>query len=120
MTRSHSLRTSTTAQTVRKGRGGRTIRPIRRHTPAARLVPLLALMLLAAACGGISEPQGYAEPRLDGDTLYVSINAGKMAAVNASDFSVIWEFPEDDKFACGDANESGHDLRAIYGAPVID
>ena len=83
-------------------------------------MPLFALMLLAAACGGISKPQGYAEPQLDGDTLYVSINAGKIAAVNASDFSVIWEFPGDDKFACGDANESGHDLRAIYGAPVID
>ncbi len=77
-------------------------------------------MLLAVACGGISKPQGYAEPKLDGDTLYVSINAGKIAAVNAGDFSVIWEFPEDDNFACGDAKESSHDLRAIYGAPVID
>lgn len=77
-------------------------------------------MLLAAACGGISKPQGYAEPQLDGDTLYVSIDPGKIAAVDASDFSVTWEFPRNKKFACGDGEESSHDLRAIYAAPVID
>lgn len=77
-------------------------------------------MLLAVACGRISKPSGYAEPQIEGDTLYVSINAGKMAALNASDFSLIWEFPEDDTFGCGEREESDHDLRAIYGTPVID
>ena len=50
---------------------------------------MLALMLLAAACGRISKPQGFAEPRLAGDTLYVSVHPGKMAAVKASDLSVV-------------------------------
>lgn len=81
---------------------------------------MLGLMLLAAACGGTSKPQGFAEPQLDGDVLYVSIDPGKIAAVDTSDFSVIWEFPKGDSFACGNAEESKHDLRAIYGAPVID
>jgi outer membrane protein assembly factor BamB len=77
-------------------------------------------MVLASACGGTSKPQGFAEPRLDGDVLYVSTDPGKMAAVDTSDYSLIWEFPGDDRFACGSAEESKHDLRAIYGAPVID
>jgi outer membrane protein assembly factor BamB len=81
---------------------------------------LFILLVLLAACGGISRPKGYAEPQSDGDTLYVSLDPGKMAAVDAEEFSVIWEFPGDDTFACGDAKESRHELRAIYGAPVVD
>lgn len=77
-------------------------------------------MLLAVACRSASKPSGFAEPQVDGDTLYVSINVGKMAALNASDFSLIWEFPDDDTFACGGSEASKHDLQAIYGAPVID
>jgi len=77
-------------------------------------------MLFAAACGRVSKPQGFAEPQLDGDTLYVSLNAGKMAAVNATDFSVIWEFPKDDDFACGQDKSKRHDLQSIYGSPVVD
>lgn len=76
-------------------------------------------MLLGVACGRVSKPQGFAEPQLDGDTLYVSLNAGKMAAVNAQDFSVMWEFPKGDDFACGQGKSKRHKLQSIYGAPVI-
>lgn len=109
-----------TDETAREGQGGTPIRPIRKMAPARWLVPLLALVLVTSACGRISKPQGFAEPELDGDTLYVTLDPGKMAAVNASDFSLIWEFPKDDTFACGGGEETDHDLRAIYGAPVID
>ena len=114
--------------TAPEGQGGKPIRSIRRNAPArsgvrpdARwLLPVFVLLILASACGGVSKPQGFPEPQLEGKMLYVGLDAGKVAAVNAGDLSVAWEFPDGDNFACGDDKESKHDLKSIYGAPVID
>ena len=114
------MKKSITTGTAREGQGGTEIRSARKNTPALWLALLLVLMLFGMACGRMSKPQGFAEPQLDGDTLYVTLDPGKIASVNASDFSVNWEFPEGKRFACGGAEESDHDLRAIYGAPLID
>ncbi len=106
--------------TAREGEGGRTISSIPRRAPARWLLPLLALLIIAAGCRSVSKPGGYAEPKPDGDSIYVSIHTGKMAAVTASDFSVIWEFPQSKEFACGGDKSSPHDLKALYSMPVVD
>lgn len=48
------------------------------------LFALCTLALLAAGCGGVSSPQGWAPPQRVGDTLYMSIERGKMAALSAN------------------------------------
>jgi outer membrane protein assembly factor BamB len=111
---------SDTVSAVSEVQGGAEIHRIRRTRTPALLVPLAALLLIGAACGGVSKPQGWAEPQLDGGTLYVSLDRGKMSAVNTDDFTVVWEFPKDKSFACGGGKEEKHDLESIYGAPLID
>ena len=120
MTRSRSLKMTDAVSAVSEVQGGAEIHRIRRTRTLALFVPLVALLLIGAACGGVSKPQGWAEPQLDGGTLYVSLDKGKMSAVNTDDFSVVWEFPKDKSFACGGGKEEKHDLESIYGAPVID
>jgi len=114
------LTAAATNGTAREGEGGKEISSIPRRAPARWLLPLLALLIVAAGCRSISKPGGYAEPKVDGDKIYVSVHTGKMAAVKATDFSVIWEFPQNKDFACGGGASSQHDLRALYGAPVVD
>ena len=43
---------------------------------------LLALALLASACTGVSNPEGWASPQILEGTLYASIESGKMAALD--------------------------------------
>jgi outer membrane protein assembly factor BamB len=70
--------------------------------------------VLAAGCASVANPQGWAGPDLAADSLYASIESGKMAALDPDDLSVNWIFPPD--------TEEGDtlDLEAIYGAPVVD
>jgi eukaryotic-like serine/threonine-protein kinase len=58
--------------------------PRRFHWPVFALI--LAFALLAAACGRVVAPQGWAGPSLsaDGKTLYASIERGKMAALDSN------------------------------------
>lgn len=58
--------------------------PRRFHWPVFALI--LAFALLAAACGRVVAPQGWAGPSVseDGKTLYASIERGKMAALDAN------------------------------------
>ena len=90
------------------------MRSMRRTAGARWLLPALALVLVASACASVSEPQGWASPKLADGVLYVSIERGKMAALSPQDFSVKWVFPPD--------TEEGkkHELEGIYGAPVIE
>ncbi len=78
------------------------------------LLIALVFVLVASACARISKPQGWATPKLADGVLYVSTNPGKMAALNAQDFSTKWVFPPD--------TDEGkkHELQAIYGAPVVE
>jgi outer membrane protein assembly factor BamB len=82
----------------------------------------LVVALLAAACGGVSNPDGWAPPVEEGDTIYVSRDSGELSAMNASGDTLteIWTFGNDDEFACGnEIEEENRDLRGIYGAPVV-
>jgi len=63
----------------------------RAHKPAhlhwVVFAVLVAFALLAAACGRIASPQGWAGPTLsdDGKTIYATIERGKIAALDAND-----------------------------------
>jgi outer membrane protein assembly factor BamB len=88
------------------------------------------LGVLAVACGGPSKPEGWMPPSpvdgegvLDGDTLYLSRDKGKISSYDASGDALVenWTFGGKDELAC--ANEGGkatkRDLKGIYGAPAI-
>ena len=96
-------------RTVRKRASGRASINVK-----ALLLAVIPLALLGTACAGVSNPEGWAGPVLDGDTLYASIESGKMAALDPDDLSVRWVFPPDTK------DGDRYDLEGIYGAPVID
>ena len=62
----------------------------RRRRSGAILALLIALGVLAAACAGASRPEGWMPPSpvtaegvLDGDTLYISRDAGKITSYDA-------------------------------------
>jgi outer membrane protein assembly factor BamB len=69
--------------------------------------------MIAAGCASVSNPQGWAPPTLVDETLYVSIEPGRMAALDAESLAVQWVFPPD--------TDEGNklDLEGIYGAPVL-
>ncbi len=102
-------------------------RPARRP-PRALLLALPAL-LLAAACGSIARPEGWAAPVLADTTLYVSLAHGKLTAVQLGDTPrQLWEFPaKDDKLPL--VVEDGRTLSSpkmtkltfegLYGDPVV-
>src|SRR3989304_669244 len=77
-------------------------------------VPASHLAGLAAGCASVANPDGWAPPTLVDDTLYVSIEPGRMAALDPEDLSVKWVFPPD-------TDEGNNmDLEGIYAAPVVD
>ncbi len=84
---------------------------VRRVLPWLFLV--LGFVVLATGCARIAKPQGWAGPIVGGDSLYVSIENGKMAALKPDDKSVKWVFPPN--------TDEGNKLKleGIYGAPVI-
>ncbi len=58
---------------------------------------LAAVLLLGAACGSVAKPTGWAAPALQGDTLYVTLQHGKLDAYRLSEGQQrLWEFPEKD------------------------
>ena len=74
---------------------------------------MLAIAILGPACAGVSKPEGWAGPTLADDTLYASVEPGKIAALDPDDLAVKWVFPPD--------TEEGKrlDLEGVYGAPVV-
>lgn len=105
--------------------GGNQILPIgrpRRKRSTLFVVPALAILLLAAAgCASVSNPDGWAGPALDDDTLFVTPDNGEIAAVDVEDFTARWLFPAADEVVCGDSPQARErDLRGIYGKPVHD
>jgi outer membrane protein assembly factor BamB len=79
---------------------------------------LLVLALLAASCGGIANPQGWAEPAIDGDTAYIFRAKDKLSAVEVrpdGSSSILWTFPNRDI-----SNQKDIKLEAVYGQPVLD
>jgi len=56
----------------------------RRSPQPLLLIAAAAFALLLIGCSRVSKPQGWAPPELVGDSLYVSIERGKMAALDAN------------------------------------
>jgi outer membrane protein assembly factor BamB len=78
---------------------------------------LLALPLLAS-CVGVTSPDGWAAPVVDGQDFYVSTNKGYLARITLGESdtaTAAWTFPDNDI-------ESDKDIEpeALYGAPVVD
>src|SRR2546425_366451 len=63
---------------------GITRRKDMRRAGLGGLALLLAFATLASACGSVSQPQGWAPPVEAKGTVYVSIKAGKLAALNSN------------------------------------
>jgi PQQ enzyme repeat len=114
---SRRLRSRPLSDAKTTNRRRHTIRPTGRkslrglHCGAVLL--LAAISVLAAGCASVANPQGWAGPDIAEDTLYASIEKGKMAALNPDDLSVKWVFPSKD-------DEDQFDLEGIYGAPIVD
>ncbi len=71
---------------------------------------LLGLLLLSA-CGRIAGPQGWAAPVAVDDTILVTLERGKLSAIDQQTNQQTWHFPSKDA--------KNIDLKAIYGTPVI-
>src|SRR5438132_898967 len=86
----------------------------RRMRPAlALLLPLAAIVFLAAGCGAISSPQGWAAPVDTGSGILTSLHRGKLALSDTSTpgGTIKWEFPS--------ASDKNVKLQGIYGTPVV-
>ena len=77
----------------------------------------VVLALLAASCGGIANPQGWAEPTVAGDIAYIFRSKDKLSAVELREdgsTQVLWTFPNEDI-----SNQKDLKLEAVYGKPVV-
>ena len=83
-----------------------------RHTgrfPVAALA--LALGLLAVGCGSVANPRGWAAPVVRDEVVYVSSDAGKLAAYRLDGAgNRAWEFP---------GKDADLKLQGIYGTPSL-
>lgn len=81
--------------------------------PATIAVLGLACLFLAAGCSSIAGSDGWARPVVDGQTIYISVENGKMASLDAVSFQQNWIFPPD--------TEEGKklELKGIYSAPIV-
>ena len=84
------------------------------------LVALLALGLLAAGCASVANPDGWARPEVADKVMYVTLEKGKLTAVDTGTFQKIWTFPAQDEFACGGGEAKKIKPDGIYGSPAID
>lgn len=82
------------------------------------IVPaLLSLVLLASACVGTVNPEGWAAPVFDGDTLYFLQSHDRIARAPVptdGKTNISWVFPDKNN-----SSEKEDKLQAVYGAPVV-
>lgn len=86
--------------------------------PALAGLLLVLFALLAASCGTIANPQGWAAPVLDGSTTYIFQKKDRLAALDtAADgrTTVRWTFPDKTR-----PNQKDIKIDAVYGTPVLD
>ena len=76
-------------------------------------------MLLLSACVGFNNPDGWAAAEVADDTMFVTLDGGKLSAVDPDTLNVIWEFPPTDEVVCGNEEPQQRDLKGIYAAPVV-
>lgn len=102
--------------------------PIR--TPRIPLIVLsLALVLIGSACATSREKHGWAAPVVQGDTVYVSLEQGRLGAFQLGDpVRQLWRFPGDNKNVPivaenGDNRDTERraevNFRSFYGEPVL-
>ena len=82
------------------------------HVHWAAFAFILAFALLAAGCGRIASPQGWAGPTLSGDgkTVYATIERGKIAALDAN-------MAPETGAQCDDAKDNDGDGAVNEGCP---
>lgn len=78
---------------------------------ALLLAPALLLVLLGAACGAISQPQGWAAPVSTDAGILASLHKGKLELFDKTDHRQLWEFPP--------SSDKKTKLKGIYGTPVV-
>ncbi len=84
------------------------------------LIPLLIFAVVAAGCAKVAKPRGWAQPDLTDNALYVTLDQGKLSAIDAGTYSTIWTFPANDTFACGNGASKKWTIGGIYGKPAVD
>lgn len=106
-------------------------RPVIRTTHRIRLaVPLLAgVALLGAACGSVAQPSGWSQPVIENNTLYVSLDRGKLSAHRLGDQRErLWQFPDGDAKtpvvveggrSLAEPKSKKLKLEGLYGDPVV-
>ncbi|MCC7365736.1 MAG: PQQ-like beta-propeller repeat protein [Dehalococcoidia bacterium] len=79
---------------------------------------IFAFALFAAGCTGVKNPEGWAAPEVPADSsiAYVSLQKGRISAVDLATGSVVWRFPDKDRFA----DQEDISTKAFYGQPVVD
>jgi serine/threonine-protein kinase len=86
-------------------------KPSVRVRSAALLLGLSLLgLLLFSACGKIAGPQGWAAPVAVDNTILVTLERGKLSAIDQQTNQETWQFPSKDAKKI--------DLKALYGTPV--
>ncbi|MEX0784016.1 MAG: PQQ-binding-like beta-propeller repeat protein [Dehalococcoidia bacterium] len=89
---------------------------IRRRLAAGLL--LLPLAFVSAACVGVTRPQGWASPAIDGSSAFILEDKDRLTALELTDSNtanVRWSFPNDDR-----SNQEDVDVEAIYARPIVD
>ena len=80
---------------------------------AAIVSALLLSALFLAGCTGIASPEGWAGPVAADGTFFVSLERGKLSAIDQETGQARWTFPGNSK------EEKELKLKAIYGTPVV-
>ncbi len=79
---------------------------------------IAGVALLAASCGGVVNPQGWASPAIDGPNAYYLQSKDHLAAITfaaSGDVTSGWTFPDKNK-----SDQKNLKLQAIYGTPAVD
>jgi outer membrane protein assembly factor BamB len=86
------------------------------RTLAAGLLLLVATTL--TACGGVQNPEGWAGPAVDGNTVYYFPAKNRLSAVSLSDEGAatrLWNFPDKQK-----PEQKDLKFEAVYDDPAFD
>ncbi len=85
--------------------------------PPVAGVLVIAFALLAAACHGVANPQGWAAPVFDDDTALLFLKKDKLSALSfdGGTATVLWTFPDHDL-----SSEKDIDLESVYSDPIVD
>lgn len=81
---------------------------------------MVVIAIAAAGCASPANPDGWARPEVADEVMYVTLERGKLTAVDAGTFTKIWTFPANDEFSCGGGQAKKVERDGIYGAPAID